>query len=90
MIDVRPRAQFDIVHLENSINVPYEDLIQMREEELKNKFKGFKEMRVSCKGGVMSRLATDFLLKNGFEEAQNVVGGINAYAKTFDAQIADV
>jgi rhodanese-related sulfurtransferase len=34
LVDVRPRAQFNIIHLQAATNIPYDELVKMKEPEL--------------------------------------------------------
>ena len=88
ILDVRPASQYNIVHLDASFNVPYDDLVVMSPAEitkLKEKVDG-EELFVSCRGGVMSRLAVEFLNKHDVK-AVNVEGGIRSYGRQFNPSV---
>ena len=40
-----------------------------------------------CHHGIRSQLAAEFLLRQGFEHVQNLVGGIDAWSVDVDASI---
>ncbi|KAF4662687.1 Urmylation protein [Perkinsus chesapeaki] len=81
VIDVRPKPQFDMVHLRGSVNVPYED-----SQAFIDTVKSLLEERrpnttvVCCRKGNDSRLAVCALQKS-FKYLLNLDGGIMQAAK---------
>ncbi|KAF4694140.1 Urmylation protein [Perkinsus olseni] len=81
VIDVRPKPQFDMVHLRGSVNVPYED-----SQAFVDKVKALLEDRrpntavVCCRKGNDSRLAV-CALQTSFKYLLNLDGGIMQAAK---------
>ncbi|EER17615.1 Molybdenum cofactor synthesis protein, putative [Perkinsus marinus ATCC 50983] len=81
VIDVRPKPQFDMVHLRGSVNVPYED-----SQEFVDKVKALLEDHrpntavVCCRKGNDSRLAV-CALQTSFKYLLNLDGGIMQAAK---------
>lgn len=83
LIDVREDFEYEIVHLPQSTLIPLGTLPQKWEELDSN-----KKTVVLCHHGMRSYQAATFLFQQGFEEIYNLVGGIDAYAKEIDSQLA--
>ena len=82
LLDVRPRIQYDISHIDGSVNIPYDEL-----SSLKNELKGFdphKKTYVICRFGNDSQLSTKLLLKRNFNDVQDVIGGLDSWKKNVD------
>jgi rhodanese-related sulfurtransferase len=43
-----------------------------------------------CKVGIISKRATDYLMKHGYEDSKNIEGGINMYGKLYDPDIVNL
>jgi rhodanese-related sulfurtransferase len=39
--------------------------------------------------GILSKKATEYLIKHGYKETKNIEGGINTYGKLFDHNIVN-
>ena len=73
ILDVRRPNEFKESRIENSINIPVEE-IEWEVDELE-KFKE-KPILVYCKVGVRSSVACNFLEEEGFSNLYNLRGGI--------------
>ena len=62
----------------------------MDKDKLHELFEQDKNIYVSCRSGIMSKFATNFLLSNGYEKVYNIQGGINKYGKLYDSNIVSV
>ena len=81
LIDVRNPYELEdksLGHIEGVINIPVQEL-EARLSEL-DEFKD-KDIAVICRSGRRSGIATDLLVKNGFN-AVNVLGGMIQYRST--------
>ena len=89
ILDVRPANQYDILHLKNTLNIPFERLTKLTKQEIlealhKEDSEDF--IPVSCARGVMSRHATKYLNSLGVS-AVSIEGGISAYRVAFDPSL---
>lgn len=86
ILDVRPANQYNICHLKNTVNIPYEKLSQYKKDELIKQLNslGFlnangidnkKVVYVSCNRGVMSKRASNILNLNDINGV-SIKGGI--------------
>ena len=73
VVDVRDKAEFDLGHIVDSINMPYAS-IDSRSDEL-NKHKD-RPLVIACKMGQHSGAAGTALKKKGFENVSRLRGGI--------------
>lgn len=83
LIDVREPWEFEICHLEQSINIPMGQIPQ-RYGELDTE----QETVVICHHGVRSRQVIQFLQQFDFENLINLDGGIDAWARQIDPDMA--
>lgn len=78
-IDVREEWEYERVKIPNARLIPLSDF--------KNQFNTLnkeKPIIVICHHGGRSLNVCAFLVRNGFKEVYNVVGGIDYWAKKFD------
>ena len=77
ILDVRtpPELSGALGQIDNVVNIPVQEL-EKRIDELKKYMD--KNIDVICRTGHRSRIATDILIKNGFN-AKNVLGGMTQY-----------
>lgn len=83
LIDVRPRVQFDICHLEHSMHIPLKTL---------QKAKSLDELGLQqdvpivtvCRYGNDSQAAVRHLQFIGHKNVKDIKGGLQAYSKTVD------
>lgn len=76
ILDVRESKNFNNGHLQNAINIPFED-IDKRMDELRN-YKN-KDIIVYCNTGRKSAEVAEKLVESGFTDVTNVVEGISEY-----------
>ena len=76
LLDVRERDELDNGTLPGIVHIPAGDL-GYRVEELDPE----RETIVICRTGNRSGSATRFLLEEGFRDAKNMAGGMNAWAR---------
>ena len=74
LIDVRAPAQYDAGHITGAISIPLREL-GYRYNELNPK----DEIIVYCQIGVTSVTAAQMLVRSGFEDVKNMVGGISGW-----------
>jgi rhodanese-related sulfurtransferase len=76
IVDVRTPMEFTEGHVNGSINIPLNDLVE-RVEELR----GMQPLVLCCASGGRSGQATDYLQVQGFEEVYNGGGWTNVNAQ---------
>jgi len=79
LLDVRDKWEYDICHIDGSINISLSEIME-REDELEKKAKTV----IICHHGMRSAMAAEHLISEGFEQIVNLVGGIDAWANTID------
>ena len=77
LIDCREQEEYDLVHIEGSLLFPLSELLQ-RQDEL-NSLKD-RQLVVYCHHGMRSWNAVSWLREQGFDQAQSLQGGIDAWA----------
>ncbi|WOL11348.1 adenylyltransferase and sulfurtransferase MOCS3-2 isoform X1 [Canna indica] len=90
LVDVRPAHHFKIAAMPNSINIP----LSILETNLSTIDSALKQadqdsgrcadLYVVCRRGNDSQRAVDFLSKNGFPMAKDIVGGLQSWARDVD------
>lgn len=83
LLDVRPRIQYDISHIDGSINIPYDDL--SRSKSVLEGLDPHKKTYVICRFGNDSQLSTKILLERNFEDVKDVIGGLDLWKKDVNA-----
>ncbi len=73
IIDVRDENEYNVEHIKNAINIPYENI-----ERGNYKIPSGKIPVLYCMRGGISMMAARKLYENGYE-VLNIVGGLNAY-----------
>ncbi|ODV84919.1 hypothetical protein CANARDRAFT_28656 [[Candida] arabinofermentans NRRL YB-2248] len=89
ILDVREKEQFDIVHLDGSINLPLRKLTNSTKEvPIDDLLKGYDStlpLYVVCRLGNDSQLAVKYLKEEfGLQNVYDVKGGLNAWASIID------
>lgn len=90
LLDVRPAHHFQITAIPEAINVPLSTLadeISLVESCLKDAANGSDKdasLYVVCRRGNDSQRAVDFLSKNGFPGAKDIIGGLESWARDVD------
>ncbi len=77
VLDVRKRSEYESQHLKGVENFPL-DTLQSHLGELNKS----KEYTLHCAGGYRSVIAASILMRNGFDDLVNVLGGFNAIKAT--------
>jgi rhodanese-related sulfurtransferase len=83
VIDVREPWEVAIASLPGTLNIPLNELPQ-RLDQLDPK----TDTVVMCKAGGRSRQAAAYLLSHGFERVANLTGGIDAWTRDIDPDLA--
>lgn len=83
LLDVRERWEYRIVRLENSRLIPMR-IIPQQAETLDPE----QETIVICHHGIRSRRVAQFLEGLGFSKLINLRGGLDAWARNTDTQLA--
>lgn len=84
LIDVRPKSQFDICHLEEAENHP----VSAPEAFVEALLSGKDDRRtiLICRRGNSSQKALDLALKNRVADAVDVIGGLTSWQETVDQE----
>jgi rhodanese-related sulfurtransferase len=83
VLDVREPWEIEIASLDRAINIPLGE-IASRFQELPRD----KPLAVMCHHGGRSAQATAWLRQQGFDQASNVAGGIDAWARLVDPTVS--
>ena len=84
LLDVREPWEFDICRLEGSRLMPLGQLFALGAERLDPA----QETVIICHHGIRSRQACRFLQGRGFDKLINLTGGVEAWAREVDPQMA--
>ncbi len=82
VLDVREPWECEIARLPGSINIPLDELPRRLGE-----LDAHATTIVMCKAGGRSRRAAQFLAGAGFDQAVNLAGGIDAWARDIDPEL---
>ena len=82
LLDVREPQEYEIAKIDGATLIPLGQLPE-RLAELKDA----AEVVVHCHSGVRSARAVQFLRKNGFPQAVNLAGGIDAWSERIDSSV---
>ena len=82
LLDVREGWEYQMVHLEGAISIPFGELMQ-RFREIKPQ----SEVVVYCHWGMRSLDAAFLLQQLGFKSVKSLLGGIDQWAREIDTQI---
>lgn len=77
LLDVRETWEYDLCHIENSINISMANVDKMLQE-----LNHDAETVVICHHGMRSFQVANHLMSNGFNHIANLEGGIDHWAKT--------
>jgi adenylyltransferase/sulfurtransferase len=83
LLDVREPVEWEIARLPGATLIPLGELPDRLDE-----LPGDKKLVVHCKSGARSARAVGFLRNSGYEDAWNVAGGINAWSREIDPEVA--
>lgn len=84
LLDVREPWEFEICHLQGSQLMPLGQLFALGADRLDPQ----REIVVICHHGIRSRQACRFLESRGFGSLINLSGGVEAWARELDPQMA--
>ena len=82
LLDVREEWEYQMVHLEGAISIPYGELLKRFRE-----IKPGSEVIVYCHRGMRSLDAAFLLEQLGFKSVKRLLGGIDQWAQEIDPQI---
>ena len=82
VLDVREPREIEICSLANSLNIPMKE-VSIRIGSLPTE----GSLIVMCHSGQRSMQITKWLRTNGLKHAQNLSGGIDAWAIAFDSEM---
>lgn len=83
LIDVRESWEFSVTHIEGSLHMPMGEVPKRAHTELKTG----ERLIVLCHHGVRSLRVTEWLRKQGFDQAQSLAGGIEAWSLEVDPSV---
>ena len=83
LLDVREAWEYALCNIEGSINISMSNIDQMLNELKEN-----DETIVICHHGMRSFQVGNYLEGKGFNQIADLEGGVDAWAKTVDAEMA--
>jgi rhodanese-related sulfurtransferase len=83
LLDVREPWEFETAHMDGAKLVPMGDIPARAHQELDPE----EHIVVICHHGVRSMNVTAWLRQQGFEKAQSMRGGIDAWSRTVDSRV---
>lgn len=83
LVDVREDWERDIVSIPGALAIPLATLPQRRDELPKD-----QPILCLCHHGMRSMNAANWMRSQGFAQAQNVDGGVDAWARLVDPRLA--
>lgn len=83
LLDVREPWEFDICSINGSVNIPMSQIMSRMEEILEN-----DEIVVICHHGIRSMQVAGFLETRGEANLINLEGGVEAWAREIDPEMA--
>ena len=83
LLDVREPWEFQTSHIEGSKHIPMGDIPSRAHQELDPD----EHIVVVCHHGVRSLSVTNWLRQQGFENAQSMRGGIDAWSRQIDPKV---
>jgi rhodanese-related sulfurtransferase len=84
IIDVREPWEFATARIEDSLLIPMNEIPARAGQELDPA----ERLIIVCHHGVRSMNVTVWLRRQGFEQAQSLEGGIDAWSATVDTRVA--
>jgi len=83
LIDVREPWEFAVTRIEGSLHMPMGEVPNRALTELKTG----ERLIILCHHGVRSMRVTEWLRKQGFDQAQSLAGGIEAWSLEIDPEV---
>lgn len=83
IIDVREPWEYSTAHIEGSVLIPMGEIPARAHQELEPD----DRLLVMCHHGARSLSVTNWLRQQGFESAQSVAGGIDAWSREIDPKV---
>jgi rhodanese-related sulfurtransferase len=83
LLDVRELWEYQTAHIEPSTLIPMNDIPGRAHQELDEE----AHLLVLCHHGARSLSVASWLRQQGFDKAQSVSGGIDAWSRTIDPTI---
>jgi len=83
LLDVREPWEFDVARIEGGKHMPMGDVPSRAHQELDPD----EHIVVYCHHGVRSLNVTNWLRQQGFEKAQSMRGGIDAWSRYVDGKV---
>jgi len=83
LLDVREPWEYQTAHIEPSTLIPMNDIPGRAHQELDEE----SHLLVLCHHGMRSLSVASWLRQQGFDKAQSVSGGIDAWSRTIDPTI---
>ncbi|MGH9561425.1 MAG: rhodanese-like domain-containing protein [Terracidiphilus sp.] len=83
LIDVRETWEYSVTHVEGSLHMPMGEVPNRAHAELNTG----QRLIVLCHHGVRSLRVTAWLRKQGFDKAQSLAGGIEAWSLEVDPEL---
>ena len=84
LIDVREPWEFETARIEGSVAMPMGDVASRAHQELDPE----ERLVIVCHHGQRSLSVTAWLRNQGFEQAQSLAGGIDAWSALVDPSVA--
>ena len=81
-LDVREQWEHELCHIAGDLHIPMGQ-IPARLDEIPQE----RPLIVVCHHGMRSRQVAEFLVSRGFTDVANLNGGIDAWARTVDAEL---
>ena len=83
LLDVREAWEFETCHIEGSVNISMANVQKILEE-----LKPDDETVVICHHGMRSFQVASYLEGKGYDKIANLEGGVDAWAKSVDPEMA--
>lgn len=85
LLDVREAWEFELAHIDGSVNIPMSALTSSVDEV--HALQGDGELVLVCHHGSRSMYCAQFLAQRGLSDLVNLRGGINAWSQTVDPSV---
>ena len=79
LLDVREKWEYDICHIQGSVNLPMSEIMNKLDNLDKN-----QDTVVLCHHGMRSLQVANYLENAGFNKVSNLEGGIDAWANSIE------